>query len=37
MALGVAFLVEAGLAAPKPAWKNHDLGLLVLSTGTWTS
>jgi hypothetical protein len=37
VAMGAVLAVVAPPAATKPAWKDHDLGLLVLSAGTWTS
>lgn len=35
LALGMA--LPAAAAGPKPIWKRHDLGLAVISAGTWTS
>jgi hypothetical protein len=36
-AVSAAFAVSTGAAERKPFWKDHDLGLAVLSTGTWTT
>lgn len=37
LACAAGFSLGLLRAEPKPAWKDHDLGLLVLSTGTWAT